>query len=380
MSSDRLDPPTLTLTDEGDLVDGQIIVSPLTVPPSEAVVTSSAGGVGTMEVITGFGLSVAVDDQAVSSVNTPTIIDVLANDTYEGESIVFGPTVVVEIVTPPANGTAEVNLDGTITYTPDLDFLGEDSFTYTVTVDLLTSDPALVSITVIDNIESVTLEAEDAVLGGGTTVLAVHPGYTGTGFVSFPLPTLSGQFIGWTYTAPIDGEYDLEFRYALISGNRPLQLEVNGAVVNASLGFPASGAWTTWRTMTTTVTLVSGVNTIRVTSIGSRGANIDSLTINFFIPEVSEIFEAEDAALDPGVNILTVHPGFTGTGFTDYTAATGQSIEWTVNVVDAGAYTLEFRYALAAGNRPLQIDVNDVQVNPSLAFPRRPGRTGTRCP
>jgi hypothetical protein len=38
----------------------------------------------------------------------------------------------------------------------------------------------------------------------------------------------------------------LQFRYALISGNRPLALSVNGVLTIASLGFPATGSFNTW--------------------------------------------------------------------------------------------------------------------------------------
>jgi len=35
-------------------------------------------------------------------------------------------------ITDPANGSAVKNADNTITYTPDQDFFGEDTFDYTV--------------------------------------------------------------------------------------------------------------------------------------------------------------------------------------------------------------------------------------------------------
>ena len=35
-------------------------------------------------------------------------------------------------MTTPANGTAEINTDKTITYTPDAGFSGSDSFRYTI--------------------------------------------------------------------------------------------------------------------------------------------------------------------------------------------------------------------------------------------------------
>ena len=70
---------------------------------------------------------VAVDDIAVTQENTPVIIPVLDND----EDIDGDDLEVAEVSDPP-HGTATINPDGTITYTPDENFTGEDSFTYVV--------------------------------------------------------------------------------------------------------------------------------------------------------------------------------------------------------------------------------------------------------
>ncbi|PMO38068.1 hypothetical protein BCT11_17960 [Vibrio sp. 10N.222.52.B12] len=70
-----------------------------------------------------------VADSADIVEDTPTILDVLDNDSFEGQS----PVVSVEAGNGPANGSVVVNNDGTITYTPDQDYNGADEFTYTVT-------------------------------------------------------------------------------------------------------------------------------------------------------------------------------------------------------------------------------------------------------
>ncbi|MET2947465.1 tandem-95 repeat protein [Vibrio owensii] len=70
-----------------------------------------------------------VADSADIVEDTPTVLNVLGNDTFEGQS----PVVSVEAGNGPANGTVVVNDDGTITYTPDQDYNGSDEFTYTVT-------------------------------------------------------------------------------------------------------------------------------------------------------------------------------------------------------------------------------------------------------
>lgn len=71
---------------------------------------------------------VAVDDAApATSPGVPVTVDVLVND-YDPED---DPLDVVSISTP-AHGTAELNSDYTITFTPYSGFVGQDAFTYTI--------------------------------------------------------------------------------------------------------------------------------------------------------------------------------------------------------------------------------------------------------
>ncbi|WP_180937322.1 tandem-95 repeat protein, partial [Vibrio parahaemolyticus] len=70
-----------------------------------------------------------VADKAMVVEDTPTIIKVLGNDTFEGD----GKVVSLDTNNGPANGTVSVNPDGSVTYTPNDNYHGTDSFTYIVT-------------------------------------------------------------------------------------------------------------------------------------------------------------------------------------------------------------------------------------------------------
>ncbi|HFD4062337.1 TPA: tandem-95 repeat protein [Vibrio parahaemolyticus] len=70
-----------------------------------------------------------VADKATVVEDTPTIIKVLGNDTFEGD----GKVVSLDANNGPANGTVSVNPDGSVTYTPNDNYVGEDTFTYVVT-------------------------------------------------------------------------------------------------------------------------------------------------------------------------------------------------------------------------------------------------------
>jgi hypothetical protein len=88
---------------------------------------------------------VALDDTTTLIINTPTVVDVLANDTDSDGSLVS-----VTVMASPTNGSLS-SVGSSVTYTPNSGFTGTDSFTYaavdnrggssnTVTVSL-TIDP-----------------------------------------------------------------------------------------------------------------------------------------------------------------------------------------------------------------------------------------------
>jgi hypothetical protein len=86
----------------------------------------------------------AGDDDAETTISTPVTIDVLANDSdpdYDSLSV-------DSITIQPMHGTVTINPDNTITYTPDLAFVGSDSFDYQVSDGNCGTDTALVSITI----------------------------------------------------------------------------------------------------------------------------------------------------------------------------------------------------------------------------------------
>ena len=85
----------------------------------------------------------AVNDRAtVAEDSGANVIEVSAND-----ADVDGDDVTITSVTQPANGTAVINGDGTVSYTPNANYTGPDTFTYTVS-DGLDDDTAAVTVTV----------------------------------------------------------------------------------------------------------------------------------------------------------------------------------------------------------------------------------------
>ncbi len=69
----------------------------------------------------------AVDDVASTAEDKPVVIDVLANDIDVDNELLK-----IVAVTQGKNGSVAINPNGTLTYTPNENFSGEDSFTYTL--------------------------------------------------------------------------------------------------------------------------------------------------------------------------------------------------------------------------------------------------------
>lgn len=123
---------------------------------------------------------------------------------------------------------------------------------------------------------SITLQAENAVWSG-PVLKTGYAGWRGTGFLDFT--NASNDYIEWTVTPAAAGTYTLVFRYALLSGNRPLKVTVNGAVAASSLAFPSTTSWSIWGSQSVAAPLIAGANKIRLTAIGSSGGNFDELTV-----------------------------------------------------------------------------------------------------
>jgi len=99
--------------------------------------------------------TIALDDFANTNVNVPVSIEVLVNDTdLDGDPISLdafqATTTFGGIVNRNNNGTPGNRTDDFLTYTPAAGFVGQDSFSYTISDDLGVTDTAIVTVAVIE--------------------------------------------------------------------------------------------------------------------------------------------------------------------------------------------------------------------------------------
>ena len=115
--------------------------------------------------------------------------------------------------------------------------------------------------------------------------IVVAPVTTASGgwMADFSTSATGDQRVKWEFYANGAATCDLDFGYALASGSYPMELQVNGNVLDPALTLPVTGGWDTWSVHTVSnVTLQAGINTVRLhVNAGNEGPNIDYLKIQF---------------------------------------------------------------------------------------------------
>ena len=208
-------------------------------------------------------------------------------------------------------------------------------------------------------------EAENATIIQGV-VESNHAGFSGTGFVNYD--NVTGSAVEWTVNAAVAGTATLVLRFANgTTTNRPMDITVNGTLVADDLAFPGTDTWDAWQNRTLTAAVNAGTNRIKATATTVNGGpNVDFLDVDMAVPAVT--LQAEDATISQGL-VESDWAGFTGTGFVNYDNLVGSYVEFTVNVAQAGATPLTFRFANGTTtNRPMDITVNGTLVAAGLSF------------
>ncbi|TMP00219.1 hypothetical protein CWC14_03185 [Pseudoalteromonas sp. S3260] len=113
---------------------------------------------------------VGVSDDITVDEDINTVLDVIANDTDDN-----GDTLRVESFTQPSFGTVESN-NGVLTYIPDSNYYGMDSFTYVVSDGELFSEETLVNLDVlpVNDAPTITPMASSQVSEGKSTTITAQ--------------------------------------------------------------------------------------------------------------------------------------------------------------------------------------------------------------
>lgn len=202
--------------------------------------SSSAGAGGLMSILTVAALAptnpaaVAVTDNDSTPEDMAKLVNVLGNDSNAVATS-------VQIAAQPTNGNAVVEVSGDITYTPNADFNGLDSFSYTVrNIDGAISNVAAVNVDVtpINDAPVAVADTFDVVVGSTTTLNVLGNDFdVDTGDVlttSIVAAPTSGSLIAnaggsFDYTAVTEGNYS--FTYSVSDGTLSSTATVNITVL-----------------------------------------------------------------------------------------------------------------------------------------------------
>lgn len=222
----------------------------------------------------------------------------------------------------------------------------------------ITGGNQTVAPTVVDLSSTVATDRENAAAADGDAYVD-FAGFNGN------FNAGAGQYVEWTFEVSEAGQYDLGFGYAFFSSgvaNRPMRLDVNGAVWDRIFDFANTGANTTYAEATTRVNLTAGTNTVRLTANGFSGPNLDYMEVRAANPN-KIVVQAEDlmtpasqTAATTGnrpitLNYLEGKPtaeqfrvGAEGDGYLDW-GSTSQSLTFALIAETAGEYTVSMTYA-----------------------------------
>ena len=187
----------------------------------------------------------ATGDAVATSEDTAVTFAVLSND-----SDVDGDSLSVDSVTQGANGTVAVNGDGTLTYTPDADYSGTDSFTYTVSDGNGGTDTATVTVTVNPVNDAPTATGDAVATSEDTAVtFAVLPNDSDVDGDSLSVSSVTQGSNGTvavngdgtlTYTPDADYSGTDSFTYTISDGNGGTDTATVNVTVDAVNDAPAA--------------------------------------------------------------------------------------------------------------------------------------------
>jgi hypothetical protein len=339
-SSDALFPPTLTLslgTSLADLTGGRIVIGGLIAPPPDVRVLSAELGLAQAEVATGLvgaapapaGIPVAVNDAfTFPEDGGPQTLVVLAND----ENAASGA---VAISSPPRLGAATVNPDGTVTYTPNPNASGADSFAYEVTANAQVSNTANVAITLtpVNDAPVAVNDARNALLGRPLEIAVL------------------------ANDTDADGSADLA---GVANVTQPADARATVGVSGGIVTFVSSA------TGTFTFTYRA------VDAAGAPSANAATVTVQVSSSESISVARSEYVRSSSRLRVEgSVRPAMSQTFTIAYTSSTG-AVLGTAGVVPsdaAGSWSLVTTTALPAGTTGVRItSSNDTVVNRAISF------------
>lgn len=173
-----------------------------------------------------------------------------------------------------------------------------------------------------------------------------------------------------------DGAKTLKANIAsTVGGKIEVRLDSVTGTLIGTLDVPNTGGTQTWKEVETTVSGATGVHNVFFVFTGSGSGNLFNFDYWQFSKNGGSVntgttYEAETDTQLTSAIADTIHTGYSGSGFVDFKASSGASIQWNnINCAVSGTKNIKFRYALASGTRNLEVYVNGAKVISDVTFP-----------
>jgi VCBS repeat-containing protein len=259
-----------------------------------------------------------VNDSATTNEDTAVTTNVLGNDSFENTAAVTG-------VTQGVHGTVVNNGDGTVTYTPNADFNGVDSYSYTVTSGGVT-ETATVTVTVnavADIANDTATTNEDTAV---TTNVLTNDNFEGSPVVTAVTQGTHGTVVNnnngtVTYTPTADFNGTDSYSYTVTSGGVTETTTV-GVTVNPVVDIVAD-TLTTNEDTAITANVITGTNGASADNFEDGGRTLTSVTQG---TNGSVTFLAD------GTVTYTPDADYNGTDSFSYTVTSGGGLTETATV------------------------------------------------
>jgi 2C-methyl-D-erythritol 2,4-cyclodiphosphate synthase len=301
-----------------------------------ATVTVSVGGVNDSPTVN--------DDSETTSEDTPVTMSVLVND---GD--IDGDSLTVTSTSDPTNGSAVVNIDNTVTYTPNANFNGSDSFTYDVSDGNGGTATATVNISVSAvNDAPVALDTSEVVDEDGTLFLTVSASDIDGDSLTFEVVSdpangvLTGSGPDYTYTPNPDFTGSDSFTFKANDGST----DSNTTTVSITVQGPTDAT----RPLVSISSPANG---------GSINGPTSGVTVNL-----------SGTASDSGSGIQIVEVRTETSGYSTVTTSDGYAT-WTKSITfkTAGAHQLVARATDNAGNMQWHVINVDIAMTVDVTRP-----------
>ncbi|WP_220782395.1 Ig-like domain-containing protein [Shewanella sairae] len=171
------------------------------------------------------------DDSAMLEEDSTVSIDILANDT-DLDGVIDNSSVV--ITTAPSFGSVQVNMDGSVVYTPNADFNGADSFIYQVSdTKGQASEPALVSVQVspVNDLPEITGSSPEVLTEGQAYIFSLDSFDIDGDALTFTVTGLPS----WASFEPLTGAITGTPVYDDVGNYGPIVITVSDGLADVSL-------------------------------------------------------------------------------------------------------------------------------------------------